>query len=53
MLIGVGSLSWAGGDHDRARQATEAGEVLPAPFWNGSSSSGNHPGQVLVWSWTW
>lgn len=46
MLIGVGPLSWAGSDHDRARQATEAGEVLPLHTIL-ERVQRDHPGQVL------
>lgn len=28
-LMGVSGMGWADGDHDRARQALEAGKVLP------------------------
>lgn len=45
-LMGVSGMGWADGDHDRARQALEAGEVLPLGTIL-TRLERDHPGQVL------
>lgn len=45
-LVGVSGMSRADGDHDRARQALEAGEVLPLSAIL-TRLERDHPGQVL------
>jgi hypothetical protein len=45
-LMGVSGMCWADGDHDRARQALEAGEVLPLGTIL-TRLERDHPGQVL------
>jgi uncharacterized membrane protein YkoI len=45
-LMGVSGLSWADADHDRARQALEAGKVLPLGTIL-ERIGRDHPGQVI------
>lgn len=45
-LMGVSGISRAGADHDRARQALEAGEVLPLGTIL-ERLERDHPGQVI------
>lgn len=45
-LMGVSGVSWADADHDRARRALEAGEVLPLGTIL-TRLEREHPGQVL------
>lgn len=46
VLVGASAVSWAGSDHDRARQATEAGEILPLRTIL-ERVQRDYPGQVL------
>ncbi|MGB4359065.1 MAG: PepSY domain-containing protein [Rhodoferax sp.] len=45
-LMGISGMGWADADHDRARQALEAGEVLPLGTILARLER-DHPGQVL------
>jgi uncharacterized membrane protein YkoI len=45
-LMGISGMGWADADHDRARQALEAGEVLPLGTIL-TRLEHDHPGQVL------
>ncbi len=42
----VGSVAWASGDHERARQALQAGEIMPLDKILAVVSQ-SHPGQIL------
>jgi uncharacterized membrane protein YkoI len=45
-LMGISGMGWADADHDRARRALEAGEVLPLGTIL-TRLEREHPGQVL------
>ena len=42
----VGSVAWASGDHERARQALQAGEIMPLDKILAVVTQ-THPGQIL------